>query len=42
MISDSGAFSSLALPVPTSVGLFTYCASPSLSMIAPENTRSSR
>ena len=29
MISDSGAFSSLALPVPTSVGLFTPSGSPS-------------
>ena len=32
MISDSGAFSSFALPVPTSVGLLMYCASPSLSI----------
>ena len=36
MISDSGAFSSFALPVPTSVGLLMYCASPSLRSIAPD------
>jgi hypothetical protein len=38
MISESGTFSSLALPVPTSVGLFTRRASPSFTSMAPEKT----